>query len=77
MMNLECSRCVGESRSRWMSGHGFGRHLLNRDLPGALHGDPADRILGATARILRATLLTKDRSLLDYSRQHHVRTLSA
>jgi PIN domain nuclease of toxin-antitoxin system len=51
--------------------------LESSDLPGALHGDPADRILAATARILRATLLTKDQRLLDYSRQHHLRTLSA
>lgn len=42
-------------------------------LPGELHGDPADRIIVATARILGATLLTKDRRLLDYFR--HVRVL--
>ena len=29
-------------------------------LPGELHGDPADRMLIATARVLGATLLTKD-----------------
>jgi len=51
--------------------------LESSDLPGVLHGDPADRILAATARILRATLLTKDQRLIDYSRQHHVRTMSA
>jgi PIN domain nuclease of toxin-antitoxin system len=46
-------------------------------LPGALHGDPADRILTATARIIGATLLTKDRRLIEYSRQHYVRVLPA
>jgi PIN domain nuclease of toxin-antitoxin system len=42
-----------------------------------LHGDPADRILTATARIIGATLLTKDRRLIEYSRQHYVRVLPA
>jgi PIN domain nuclease of toxin-antitoxin system len=38
-------------------------------LPGRLHGDPADRILAATSRILKATLVTKDLKLLDYASQ--------
>jgi PIN domain nuclease of toxin-antitoxin system len=46
-------------------------------LPGELHGDPADRIIAATARILGATLLTKDRRLIEYSRGHHLRALAA
>jgi PIN domain nuclease of toxin-antitoxin system len=46
-------------------------------LPGDLHGDPADRILTATARITGATLLTKDRRLVEYSREHYVRVLPA
>jgi PIN domain nuclease of toxin-antitoxin system len=46
-------------------------------LPGELHGDPADRMLVATARVLGATLLTKDAPLLRYSRQRHVRALEA
>lgn len=36
-------------------------------LPGELHGDPADRIIVATALSRGATLVTKDRKLLDYS----------
>jgi PIN domain nuclease of toxin-antitoxin system len=35
-------------------------------LPGGLHGDPADRILAATSRIMRATLVTKDLKLIEY-----------
>jgi PIN domain nuclease of toxin-antitoxin system len=35
-------------------------------LPGAMHGDPADRMIVATARSLGATLLTVDQKLLDY-----------
>jgi PIN domain nuclease of toxin-antitoxin system len=46
-------------------------------LPGDLHGDPADRMLVATARVLGATLMTKDDQLIQYSRQRHVRALEA
>lgn len=35
-------------------------------LPGDFHADPADRIIVATARINGATLVTKDRKILDY-----------
>jgi PIN domain nuclease of toxin-antitoxin system len=38
-------------------------------LPGAVHGDPADRILIATARRVGATLVTRDTKILDYGRQ--------
>ena len=34
-------------------------------LPDSFHRDPADRILVATARILGATLLTRDRHILE------------
>src|ERR1700728_991666 len=44
-------------------------------LPGELHGDPADRMLVATARVLGATLVTKDAQLIRYSRQRHVRAI--
>jgi PIN domain nuclease of toxin-antitoxin system len=37
-------------------------------LPGMLHGDPADRILIATARVLGATLLTADAKILAYAK---------
>jgi PIN domain nuclease of toxin-antitoxin system len=46
-------------------------------LPGELHGDPADRMLVATARVLSATLLTKDAQLIQYSRKRHVKALEA
>lgn len=45
-------------------------------LPGDLHGDPADRLIVATARVIGATLLTKDRRLIEYSRQRRVRVLA-
>ena len=34
----------------------------------SFHGDPADRIIMATARRLRARLLTRDRKMLEYAR---------
>ena len=46
-------------------------------LPGAIHGDPADRIIAATARHLRATLVTADADLLAYGREGHVAVLDA
>ena len=35
-------------------------------LPGGFHGDPADRIIAATARQIEAILVTNDQKLLDY-----------
>lgn len=46
-------------------------------LPGALHGDPADRMIAATARHCGATLLTDDLLLLDYGQAGHIKTLKA
>lgn len=44
-------------------------------LPGKAPRDPADRILAATAREYGCTLLTRDRALLSYGEQGHVRVL--
>jgi PIN domain nuclease of toxin-antitoxin system len=44
-------------------------------LPGKPPKDPTDRIMAATARELGATLITRDRSLLDYGAQGHVAVL--
>ena len=44
-------------------------------LPSQLHDDPVDRILVATARIEGLTLVTRDRALLDYAAQGHLRAL--
>jgi PIN domain nuclease of toxin-antitoxin system len=41
-------------------------------LPGAPPRDPTDRIIAATARELGATLITRDRALVDYGEQGHV-----
>ena len=44
-------------------------------LPGEFHGDPADRLLVATARHLPATLVTLDGAILEYSKLGWVATL--
>jgi PIN domain nuclease of toxin-antitoxin system len=46
-------------------------------LPGELHGDPADRLIVATARRLAATLVTDDRLLLEYGAAGHVKAQRA
>lgn len=44
-------------------------------LPGNLHGDPADRIIAATAREYGYTVVTRDNALLDYAAAGHLRAL--
>lgn len=41
-------------------------------LPELVHGDPADRIIIATARSLGLTIVTSDRTILSYAAQGHV-----
>jgi PIN domain nuclease of toxin-antitoxin system len=50
--------------------------LINSSyLPGAPPRDPADRIIAATAREFGCVIVTRDRELLDYAEQGHVRSL--
>ena len=44
-------------------------------LPGEFHGDPADRIIVATARINSLILLTRDKKILSYGEQGYVNCL--
>ncbi|QTA93360.1 type II toxin-antitoxin system VapC family toxin [Desulfonema magnum] len=46
-------------------------------LPGDFHGDPADRIIVAATRELGATLITRDRKIIEYGQAGYVRTLRA
>lgn len=39
------------------------------------HGDPADRILVATARVLELTLVARDEKILEYGKTKRVHTL--
>jgi PIN domain nuclease of toxin-antitoxin system len=45
------------------------------ELPGSPPSDPADRIIIATAREARMVLMTRDKSILAYSRAGYVRTM--
>lgn len=44
-------------------------------LPGTPPADPADRIIIATAREMNLTILTRDRIILGYGIEGHVRTM--
>lgn len=46
-------------------------------LPGDIHGDPADRLIVATARHHAATLVTDDQLILTYSACGHLRAQKA
>ena len=49
--------------------------IESSQLPGDFHGDPADRILVATTRLLGGTLLTADKKILEYSKKHAFRAV--
>ena len=49
--------------------------IASCSLPGLPPADPVDRILAATARAFGHTLVTRDRRLLDYGKQGHVRAM--
>jgi PIN domain nuclease of toxin-antitoxin system len=44
-------------------------------LPGDLHGDPADRLIIATARHIGAAIVTRDSRILAYAQSGHVRVV--
>ena len=45
-------------------------------LPGKIHKDPMDRILIETARRNRLTLVTRDRAILSYGGDGHVKVMA-
>jgi PIN domain nuclease of toxin-antitoxin system len=47
------------------------------ELPGVFRADPADRIIVATARATGATLLTRDRRILDYAACGYLTAIAA
>jgi len=72
----------------WLEFHlsrpGFAVHPLSiavavgsNCLPADPHGDPADRIIIATARHLDALLVTADQKILSYAEAGHVKVLDA
>lgn len=46
-------------------------------LPDGFHGDPADRIIVASAMASSATLITRDAKILAYARRGHFKVLKA
>jgi len=49
--------------------------IASSHLPGEIHGDPADRILAATARARDAVLATADERLVEYGKAGFMRVL--
>jgi len=49
--------------------------IASSELPSFGPGDPADRIIAATAREYGYTVVTRDRALLDYARQGYLNVL--
>jgi PIN domain nuclease of toxin-antitoxin system len=45
------------------------------NLPPPFHGDPADRIIIATARNIGARLVTRDQKIIEYGRKRHLSLL--
>jgi len=46
-------------------------------LPDVFHRDPTDRLIVATARVANATLMTRDRRILDYAARGHLTAIAA
>ena len=46
-------------------------------LPAAFRRDPADQLIVATARVTSATLMTRDRRILDYAARGHLTAIAA
>lgn len=49
--------------------------IESTELPGDFHGDPADRMIVASARIHQLTILTRDAKILEYAKEKHVRAI--
>ena len=47
------------------------------NLPAGFHADPADRFLVATARLKNAIIVTRDKRILKYGKQGHVKVMAA
>jgi PIN domain nuclease of toxin-antitoxin system len=45
-------------------------------LPDGFHGDPADRLIIATARLHQLTLLTHDRKIIDYAKKDYISAIA-
>jgi PIN domain nuclease of toxin-antitoxin system len=50
--------------------------LASTALPGSPPADPADRIIAATARVQGHVVVTRDKKLLDYAWEGHIRAIA-
>ena len=50
--------------------------VASSTMPGTPHGDPADRIIVATAREYGLRIVTRDAKILDYAARGHVLALA-
>lgn len=64
-------RAMGAGGLRW-SEMSVDVLMASSTLPGEAHGDPADRIIIATAREYGFRVVTRDRKILDYADKGHV-----
>jgi len=46
-------------------------------LPGSIHGDPCDRMMIATARMLACPIITTDHKIITYANSGHVKAIDA
>lgn len=46
------------------------------ELPGMFHGDPADRLIVATARVMNLHLMTRDAKILEYGHSKFLQVLA-
>jgi PIN domain nuclease of toxin-antitoxin system len=44
-------------------------------LPGTFHGDPADRLIVATARVLQSPLITRDKRIIQYAKEGYLEVI--
>ncbi len=44
-------------------------------LPGEFHGDPADRMIVATSRVLSTPLVTRDKKIIDYGKRGYANVI--
>ena len=51
--------------------------IESASLPGLFHGDPADRIITATARVNQLTLMTRDNLILQYAKKGFLKAVRA
>ncbi len=47
------------------------------NLPDSFHDDPADRLIVATARVKALSIVTRDKRILEYSKQKYISAIKS